>query len=56
MESIRQVIFCGSLAFFEVGINQGTIGCTPNVRVPMVYIVFNLGILGDNLPMNTHVI
>ena len=26
-------------------------GCTPNVRVPMVFIVFNLGILGDE---NTH--
>ena len=25
---------------------QGTIGCTPN-SVPMVFIVFNLGILGD---------
>ena len=29
---------------------QGTIGCTPNVRVPMVVIVFNLGILGDYNP------
>ena len=28
-------------------------GCTPN-SVPMVFIVFNLGILGDNLPINTH--
>ena len=25
-------------------------GCTPNVRVPMVSIVFNLGILGDYNP------
>ena len=33
----------------------GTIGCTPN-SVPMVFVVFNLGILGDNLPINTHVI
>ncbi len=32
---------------------QGTIGCTPN-SVPMVFIVFILGILGDNLPINTH--
>ncbi len=35
------------------GTNQGTIGCTPN-SVPMVFLVFNLGILGDNLPINTH--
>ena len=35
---------------------QGTMGCTPNVRVPMVFIVFGLGILGDNLPINTHYI
>ena len=25
-------------------------GCTPNIRVPMVSIVFNLGILGDYNP------
>ena len=31
------------------GLNQGTIGCTPN-SVPMVFIVFNLGILGDYNP------
>ena len=35
---------------------QGTIECTPNVRVPMVFIEFNLGILGENLPINTHYI
>ena len=29
---------------------QGTVGCTFNVRVPMVFIVFNLGILGDYNP------
>ena len=27
-------------------LSQGTVGCTPN-NVPMVFIVFNLGILGD---------
>ena len=26
------------------------------LRGPMVFIVFNLGILGDNLPINTHYI
>ena len=31
-------------------------GCTPNVRVPMVFIVFNLGILGNFNPLNTHVL
>ena len=31
-------------------------GCSPNVRVPMVFIVFHLGILGDYHPYNTHVI
>ncbi len=36
-------------------LSQGTIGCTPN-NVSMVFIVFNLGILGDNLPINTHYI
>ena len=25
-------------------ISQGTIGCTPNVRVPMVFIVFSMGL------------
>ena len=34
--------------------NQGTLGCTPNVRVPMVFIVFYLlcflGIFGDYNP------
>ena len=33
--------------------DKGT--CTPN-SVPMVFIVFSDGILGDNLPINTHVI
>ena len=32
---------------------QGTIGFTPN-SVPMVFIGVHLGILGDNLPINTH--
>ena len=41
---------------YQTTISQGSIGCTPNVRVPMVFIVFNLGILGDNLKINTHVI
>ena len=41
--------------FMKVEVNQGTMGCTPN-SVPMVFIVFNLGILGDNLPINTHYI
>ena len=31
---------------------QGTRGCTPNVRVPMVFIVFNLGIVGDEKTYN----
>ena len=32
------------------------IGCGPPKCTTMVFIVFNLGILGDNLPINTHVI
>ncbi len=38
--------------FFQAS-SQGTIGCTPN-SVPTVSIVFSDGILGDNLPINTH--
>ena len=36
--------------------SQGTMGCTPNGRVPMVFSWCSLGILGDNLPINTHYI
>ena len=31
-------------------------GCTPNVRVLPWYLLGSLGILGDNLPINTHYI
>ena len=37
--------FC--VCFAEI---QGTIGCTPNVRAPMVFILFSDGILGDSNP------
>ena len=42
---------------FQIGelLIQGTIGCTPN-RVPMVFVVLSLEILGDYDPINTHYI
>ena len=43
---------CFLIVFMYIGKytihHQGTIGCTPN-NVPMVFIVFDLGILGDEI-------
>ena len=45
----------GNLKMMQFLKGQGRVGA-PNVRVPMVFSWCFLGILGDNLPINTHYI